>query len=163
MRLKATRTSLQAQKAGGGGGGGGGIVRANITYSQSSVYPGNAAATNAGMTNGVSDEATQTATNTTVQPQGEWIQMDLQGVFAVTTVTIGTQGATLAGGWGSNANYTNAALLQHSTDGTNWTTERTISGLTGNSIANLTVSFTARYIRIFRVGNWNVVTEFYAS
>lgn len=134
---------------------------ASITYSQSSVYSSNTAATNATMTNGSAAETSATATNNSA---GEFIRMDFGAVVPVARVFIGTASSALAGGWGDNAIWTNNTELQYTTDGTNWTTERTITGLTAATIHTLTVSFSASAIRIIRpvLTDYIVVTEFYA-
>jgi hypothetical protein len=133
-----------------------------ITYTQSSVFPGNAAATNAGMTNGVFAETTQTGTNITAPA---WVQMDLGDVFPVATIYVGTDFSnTLAGGWGTI--YTEGAVIEHSMDASTWTSVATVGTFT-TGIQTFSVSFNARYIRIRRgtnfISDYVCVTEFYAT
>jgi hypothetical protein len=133
-----------------------------ITYSQSSVYPGNAAATNAGMTNGVFAETTQTGTNRNAPA---WVQMDLGAVFSVATVYVGADFTnTLAGGWG--VNFTQDAAVEYSNDASSWTLAFNVATFT-TGIQAVPVSFSARYVRIRRgtamISEFLAVTEFYAT
>lgn len=135
---------------------------AAITYSQSSVYVSNTAASNATMTNGSAAETSATATN---NGSTQFVRMDFGGICPVAKVFIGTSSSALAGGWGDNAVWTNSAELQYSIDGTSWTTHSTLAGLTAAAINEIAVSFDASAVRIFRpaTANYIVVTEFYAT
>ena len=132
---------------------------AAITYTQSSVWPGNAAATNAGMTNGVFAETLQTGTDGGPAP---WVQMDLGAVFSVATIYVGCDFSnTLAGGWGKF--YTENRSLYYSTDGSSWTFVAN-TGTFSTGIKTFSVSFNARYIKISVPGNdYLAITEFYAT
>lgn len=138
---------------------GGGIDVGAITYSQSSVYPGNSAATNAGMTNGITAETLEAATDydgLTLQ----WIRMDLGDVYSVATVVVGCDfDNTLAGGWGSI--WTSNLNMEHSVDGISWTAFGN-TGSFATALKSFSVSFSARYIRISGFG-YIAVTEFYAT
>jgi hypothetical protein len=149
----------------GGAATGATIDVAAITYSQSSVYFANSAATNAGMTNGSASETLETGTDGDRNASNEeWIRMDLGNVYPVTKVFIGTTTDCLAGDWGTTSNWTNGTDLQYSSDGISWTTERTLSGLTAGAVNELAVSFSARYVRIFYPEqSFIAVTEFYAT
>jgi hypothetical protein len=137
----------------------GSIDVAAITYTQSSVYSGNAAATNAGMTNGVFAETVQTATNAN---PNEFVRMDLGAVYPVATIYLGCDFSnTLAGGWGKT--YTESRDLEYSTDGASWTFILN-TGTLSAGITTYSVSFNARYIRIYNTGSlFLAVTEFYAT
>jgi hypothetical protein len=131
-----------------------------ITYSQSTVYPGNSAATNAGMTNGVTAESVQTATLPSVN---EYVRMDLGAEYPVATIYVGCDFTnTLAGGWGKV--YTENHIMEYSTDGTNWTYIGS-TGTFSSALKTFSVSFNARYIQLHsQEGNgYIVVTEFYAT
>lgn len=131
---------------------------ATIVYTQSSTWYANAAATNAGMTNGVTAETLQTGTDATGSLQ--WVQMDLGSVCAVKTVYVGSDFTeALAGGWGKS--YTENRDMQYSLDGSTWTTF-TNTGTFSTPLKTFSVLFDARYIRIVYSG-FIAVTEFYAT
>jgi hypothetical protein len=133
------------------------IVLSQIVYSQSSLWSTNTAATNAGMTNGIFAETAQTGTNSS---PNEWIKMDLGTVANVTSVVVGSDfNSTLAGGWGKG--WAENRDIQYSTDNVNWTTAFNTGTFT-QGIKTFTVSFSARYIRIFS-NNYIGLTEFYAN
>jgi hypothetical protein len=133
------------------------IVLSQIVYSQSSLWSTNTAATNAGMTNGIFAETAQTGTNSS---PNEWIKMDLGTVANVNSVVVGSDfNNTLAGGWGKG--WTENRDIQYSTDNVNWTTAFNTGTFT-QGIKTFTVSFSARYIRIFS-NNYIGLTEFYAN
>ena len=143
----------------------GGVDINVITYSQSSVYSGTSAATNAAMTDGL-QTGTQTATD--AGNNGiPWIKMDLQSSFTIDRVVIGNaSGSVPPGGW--SAGYTNNLDLQYSTDDTSWTTIVDTGDKSSNSFL-YTISFssvTARYIRLINNHPTNnkhiALTEFYA-
>jgi hypothetical protein len=143
----------------------GGVNINAITYSQSSVYSGTDAATNAAMTDGLQTGA-QTATGAGSNGT-PWLKMDLQNLFTIDRVVIGNaSGSVPAGGW--SAAYTNNLDLQYSTDDTNWTTIVDTGDKSANSFL-YTISFTAvsaRYVRLINNHPTNnkhiALTEFYA-
>jgi len=139
------------------------IVVSAITYTQSSVYTGNTAATNAEMTNGSGDEATATSTD---HSPTAFVTMDLGAKRIINNVIIGADSNNvLTGGWG--ASYTSNLALEYSEDGITWfdlgatpsswpTPIQTISGL----------NVVGRYIRVVRYSdsnNYIALTEFYAT
>lgn len=133
------------------------IVVSNITYSQSSVYAGLQAATNAGMTNGNADEPLQTGTNSAA---AAFVQMDLGAVLPVAKIFIGHAGvSSLGGGW---SGFPGGQQLRHSVDGTNFTTIQTIPLVLGGTIQQIDVSLNTRFIRI-QNNSWVAVTEFFAT
>ncbi|MEN9728236.1 MAG: hypothetical protein RL434_2602 [Pseudomonadota bacterium] len=139
-----------------------------ITYTQSSVYVDNTAATNAGMTDGSYNTGSQTATDA---GGPAWIKMDLGGVFPVANVIIGGDyDNVLPGDWGEY--FVQDCDVEISTDGTTWTfLFNTGTTLNGTPIATFPVSATGRYIRINSTTSpgfpeWEgymAVTEFYAT
>ena len=133
-----------------------------ITYSQSSIFTANTAATNATMTNGVYAEATSTGTDGEISGI-EFVKMDLQAVYAVTSVVVGCDwDSALAGDWGPS--YTGGLAVQYSTDDIAWTTAFTTPSSFTSPIMIFPVSFSARYIRIAELaGFYMAVTEFYAT
>jgi hypothetical protein len=142
------------------------VALGSITYSQSSVYPGNQAASAAGMQNLTGDETTQTGTNNTHNGtvDGNWVQMDLGSKRIVNNVIVGTDYAnTLAGGWGTT--YTSGAELIYSEDGVNWWLA--IAGTIGSFTAGIKIitglNIAARYIRVRRTSDYVALTEFYAT
>jgi hypothetical protein len=135
-----------------------GINISAITYSQTSVYPGNSAATNATMTNGVSAETLATGLN----PTGtQWIQMDFGAVYSVANVVVGSDFAnTLVGGWGKT--FAENISIEYSSDGSSWS----VGGNTGvfsTAIKTIGVSFSARYVRLIGLDRFIAITEFYAT
>lgn len=131
------------------------VVINEITYSQSSIYSGTAAANNANMTNGsISD--TGTATNNAAS---EWVQMDLGRVFQIGSVVVGTATNSIPGGWGKS--YTENRNVQYSVDGASWTTAFNTGTFASNGIYRFGVSFAARYIR-FASSGYLAISEFYA-
>ena len=126
-----------------------------ISYSQSSVYPGAAAASNANMTNGSVGDA-GTATNTSAS---EWVRMDLGRTYEIRTVVIGTATSSIPGGW--NKLYTENMNIQYSVDDANWTTAFNTGTFPSNGIYKFPVSFASRYIRITAAG-YVAISEFYA-
>ena len=130
-------------------------IRSNTTYTQSSVYGTNTAATNANMTNGSFTETSQTATNAS----SEYVRMDLKSVYNVSVVVIGSDFSnTLSGGWGKG--YAENKNVQYSSDGLTWTTAFNTGTFT-QGIQFYPVSFSARYIQIVNNG-YIAITEFYA-
>ena len=127
------------------------------TYSQSSLTYGYDAADASGMTNGISAEATQTATN--FDDAVDWVMMDFGSVTSFSTVTVGCDfDDTL--GWG--AYYTENRDVETSNDGSTWTLLFNTGTFT-QGIQTFAYSGSARYIRITAVADWLAVTEFYAT
>ena len=129
-----------------------------ITYTQSSVYVDNTAATNATMTNGVTAEATSTGTDL---DSPSFVTMDLGAILPVATIYVGSDFAnTLAGFWGPS--YTENADLEYSTDGSSWTIITSPIGSFTSGLKGFSVDFFARYIRIV-ANDYIALTEFYAT
>jgi hypothetical protein len=131
------------------------IVLSQISYSQSSVYPGTTAITNSIMTNG-SITDTGAATNSGAF---EFIKMDLGYMFAVGSVVIGTATSNIPGGWSKS--YTQGKTVSYSIDDNNWITAFNTGTFATDGIYTFGVGFNARYIRIESNG-WLAVSEFYA-
>jgi hypothetical protein len=131
------------------------IVLSQISYSQSSVYPGTTAITNSIMTNG-SITDTGAATNNGVF---EFIKMDLGYTFAVGSVVIGTATSSIPGGWSKS--YTQGKIVSYSIDDSNWITAFNTGTFATDGIYTFDAGFNARYIRIESNG-WLAVSEFYA-
>lgn len=135
---------------------------AAITYTQSSVWSANTAATNAGMTNGNAAETLQTGTN--LNTPFAYVQMDLGELCSVANIVIGCDFTnTLAGGWGQG--FTASKPVEYSVDGTSWTLAVTTPAVFTSAINTYPVSFNARYIRIraTTTTEFLAVTEFYAT
>lgn len=129
----------------------------DATYSQSSVYEDNTAATAAGMANGTHSEASQTGTDS---EELAWVQMDLGSVQLLTKVVVGCDfDDELPGGWG--ASYAEDKDVQGSIDGVTWTTLFN-TGTFDDPIQEYLVSAAARYVRLVAVDDYLAVTEFYA-
>ena len=130
-----------------------------ITYTQSSVYVDNTAATNAGMTNGSYNTGTQTGTNDT---SPEWVKMDLGAIYSVSSVVVGCDfDEVLPGDWGPI--YTENCDIEISDDDITWTLLDN-TGTFAAGIQTYPVSTSGRYIRILdNGGGFLAVTEFYAT
>jgi hypothetical protein len=127
------------------------------TYSQSSVYSGNDAATASVMRNGVFAEATQTGTDSSSL---EWVRMDFGSVVSFSAIVVGCDfDDTLAGGWGQV--WTENRDVEISDDGSTWTTLFNTGTFT-QGIQTYEEPGTARYVRITAVDDYLAVTEFYA-
>jgi hypothetical protein len=127
------------------------------TYSQSSVYVDNTAATAENMTNGVFAETTQTGTNNSGL---QWVQMDFGAVTSFSSIIVGSDyDNTLAGGWGKI--YSENLDVQTSNDGTSWTTIGS-TGTFSAGLKTLSLSGSARYIRLSKTSAYIALTEFYA-
>jgi alpha-tubulin suppressor-like RCC1 family protein len=128
----------------------------NILYSQSSVYYLNQLATNAVMNDGNFAQTLQTGTD---GGGLQWIQMDLQCVFRVTSVIVGCDfNNTLAGGWGPS--YTAGQDVQYSFDGITWYFMFNTGNFT-QGIQSYPTDITCRYIRIINSkGGFLAVTQF---
>lgn len=127
------------------------------TYSQSSVYSSNTAATQSGMQNGNAAETSETGTNTG-GPQ--WIKMDLGSSIFVFKVAVGCDFTnTLNGGWGKT--YTEGADIQVSSNDADWTTVAN-TGSFIQAIQEYSVATTCRYIRLYYGSGYIAATEFKA-
>jgi len=93
----------------------------------------------------------------TASGAGGWIQADLGEIRFVTTVNVRDCNNTFGG---FDATYTNGCSLQISHDGSNWTTVATLSGHTGGNDVTYSINSTARYVRVFRTGNYAAASEF---
>jgi len=129
---------------------------ASITYTQSSVYSGTSAATNANMTD---NSTANTGTATNADAPG-WVRMDLGQLYVIGSVIVGTGTSSIPGGW--SYTYTENCNVQYSSDASTWTTAFNTGTFGANGIYTFTVSFTARYIRIANPSTWLALTEFYA-
>jgi hypothetical protein len=128
---------------------------ASIAYTQSAIYGGGVAnATNANMTDG-----SFTNTGTATGNPG-WVQADLGQLYVVGTVVVGTATANIPGGWSKF--YTENCIVEHSLDGSSWTTAFNTGSFAAEGIYSFSVNFTARYVRIRNPNSWLAVSEFYA-
>jgi hypothetical protein len=137
----------------------------SATYSQRSVYidgfTPNTAATSAGMTNGITAEATETGTNDYYDAAGAWLQMDFGSVTSFSSVVVGSDfDDTLAGGWGKF--YTENCDIIGSDDATTWTTLGNTGTFTQALQEYATPGASYRYVRIRKANDYLAVTEFYA-
>jgi hypothetical protein len=138
------------------------------TYSQSSVYFENDAATAEGMTNGIFAETTQTATaKDNLFDNRDWVQMDFGSQTAFSKVIVGADfDDTLAGFW--TVFYTENSSIRASNVGGNnpadWTTLVADIGLFTQGIQEYaTPGASYRYVRLVgRQFEWLAVTELYA-
>ena len=133
-----------------------------LNYTQSSVYEDcagcgtNVPADARNMTNGIYQE--NKATGTDYSPF-EWIQVDLNGIFDIKGVVIGSDWDNmLEGGW--SVDYTEFMDVQSSLDGKNWEFLFNTGNLS-KPIQIFPVNTRARYIRIVSE-DYLAVTEFYA-
>jgi len=134
-----------------------------VSYSQSSLWSsGVTPATESGMTNGITNEASQTGTDNDL-PQ-EWIKMDLGMNYQVCQIVVGADFTTELGDddWGPS--YAGGKRIEYSSDNVNWSIAVNTTGVFNISpIKVFDVSINARYIRIIDVtGDYVAVTEFYA-
>jgi F5/8 type C domain len=137
-----------------------GVNVSAITYRQSSLWPGSAAASNANMTDGL---FTNNGAAANSSPSPSFVEMDLGSSQPVARVIIGTATNNIPGGW--SRTFTQNCNVQHSNDQTNWTTafNTTNVNLPADGIYEFAVNFTARYIRITPNGTGFVaISEFYA-
>jgi hypothetical protein len=134
---------------------------AAITYSQSSVYSANTAATNAGMTDGSYNTGTETGTNGGAD---QYIKMDFGAIKPVANVIIGCDfDSAIAGGW--DKTYTENCDVEISDDDSTWTLLFD-TGTFSSGIQTYPVTSSGRYIRILPAtgaGGYVAVTEFYAT
>jgi hypothetical protein len=144
-------------------------VPISATYSQSSLWTDNTAATETVMTNGIFAETSQTGTNSdNAFADRDWVQMDFGSETAFARVIVGADfDNTLAGGWGKF--YTENSSIRASNVGGNdpadWTTlVADIGEFTQGIQEYATPGASYRYVRL--VGqefDYLAVTELYAS
>lgn len=134
------------------------------TYTQSSVYSGSVAATEANMNNQVAAGAGgASATN---NAGNEYIQVDLGASRTIKQVVVGYDYNTSYSGWGPV--YTQGAILEFSTDNATWTAITAVtlpiytdvSALYPDGLVPIAVSGTARYARVRKTTGWLQLTEF---
>jgi hypothetical protein len=138
------------------------------TYSQSSLWFENEAATAEGMTNGIFAETSETGTDADNGfDNSDWIQMDFGTETAFSKIIIGADfDNTLAGGWG--AFYTENCSVRASNvggnDPTDWTTIVADTGPFTQGIQEYaTPGASYRYVRLVgREFDYLAATEFYA-
>lgn len=141
----------------------------SATYSQSSLFADNTAATQAVMTNGIFAETTQTGTDSdNAFDDRDWVQMDFGSQTAFARVIVGADfDNTLAGGWG--AFYTEECSIRASNIGGNdpadWTTLVADTGTFTQGIQEYaTPGASYRYVRLVGREFYSLaVTELYAS
>lgn len=132
----------------------------SITYTQSSVFASNTAATNAGMTDGSFNTGSQTGTNGAAN---EFVRMDFGAIKAIATVYVGCDfDNVLPGGW--NKTYAENCAVEVSNDASTWTSLFN-TGTFSAGIKTFSVSTSGRYIRIKAdpAKQYLAVTEFYAT
>jgi hypothetical protein len=127
----------------------------DITYSQSSVYFDNTAATAESMIDG---QIGGSATGTDFDSPA-WIKMDLGAEYDIDRIVIGTATTSMPGGW--DKSYTENASIQSSNNGLDWTTLTNTQTFNAEGIFVFNVVITARYIRLFIQSGYLAVTEFY--
>jgi hypothetical protein len=127
-----------------------------ITYTQSSLYFANTAASAETMIDG---EIGGSATGTNFDSLA-WVKMDLGAEYLVDRIIIGTATSTMPGGW--DKSYTENASIEFSTNDLEWTTAADTQTFNAEGIFVFNVSFAARYIRLARQSGYIAVTEFYA-
>jgi hypothetical protein len=145
------------------------LMPIGATYSQSSLWFENEAATAQGMTNNVFEETSQTATNRdNAFNNRDWVQMDFGSQTPFTRVIVGADfGNTLVGFWGKF--YTENSSIQASNVGGNdpgdWTTLVADIGTFTQGIQEYaTPGASYRYVRLVgREFDYLAVTELYAS
>jgi len=132
------------------------------TYSQSSLYSGTTAATQANMTNGSFTDAATATNNDAVA----FVKIDYGESVYINSVTIGTGTNNIPGGWSKD--YTENRLVQTSTDDSTWTTLFNTGTFAADGIytfygpGNFT-PVNARYIRIHAANTWVLISEFYVN
>ena len=126
-----------------------------LTLTQSSVYSGTSAATQASMTDGVG--TTFAATN---NAGDQWIECSFSNRSVAGVRVGGGNGA----GWGSIAAYLNTVAIQ-TWDGTAWVSAAAISGVTdsgGSQFVTIYIPIvTTTKIRLFRASNYISTSELY--
>lgn len=125
--------------------------RTGITWTQSSVASGATAATASNMRDN------NLATGTITDSGSSWIQADLGTAQEIGAIALA--GGTLS--TGATAALLNGANIQHSTNGSTWTTLQAVAGVTDDNGVNAFIfsPVTARYWRLQK-GSAIGVTEF---
>lgn len=125
--------------------------RTGITWTQSSVASGATAATASNMRDN------NLATGTITDSGSSWIQADLGTAQEIGAIALA--GGTLSAG--ATAALLNGANIQHSTNGSTWTTLQAVAGVTDDNGVNAFIfsPVTARYWRLQK-GSAIGVTEF---
>lgn len=143
----------------------GGAARfTGVTYTQSSIYIDNNAATETYMNNDGADGSSNNSETGTNNEANPWIKANLGSTKFIDYVIVGYDYLNnLAGGWG--VSYTEGNELQISTDDTNWTTvaKTPTYSATGmsNGLVRIPIKKDAQYIRMRRVStNWMALLEF---
>ena len=131
-----------------------------VTYTQSGVYSGCSAATEAGMTNGSASGLPLNQTGL-LNANPAWVKADLGGSKYVSHVVIGLDYlSNVPGGWGTS--YP-PALAQGSSDNTTWTTIISVPTYAASKSTNghitLKVDATWSYIRMQHT-TYFAITEF---
>ena len=162
----ATSTDATA----GGGGGAGGVaywatsdLATTNTYTQSSVYASDTAATWAGMNDNSADGTLTTQTATTAVLADEYVRTDLGSTKYVRRIVIGYDYlSALAGGWSPTYSYN--MEVQGSTDGTTWTTISTTptyaSTGSSNGLVSIPINGNWRYLRLHKTTDYVLTLEF---
>ena len=131
------------------------------TYSQSSLYNSNDAATASGMRDGDYGSGGTLQTGTNYDDAVDWVMMDFGSVKSFSSVVVGCDfDEVMPGNWG--AFYTEDRDVETSSDGTTWTLLFNTGTFT-QGIQTFAYSGSARYIRITAVDDYLAVTEFYAT
>lgn len=132
---------------GSSGGPAPGAEYTSATFSQRSIYA--QVATNANMRDANPNAGVYTGGGTDYSSGGnQWIRADLGGSVPVSKITLG--GGSLPS-FGPTAAYCNGCELQHSSDGSLWTTLLTVSGVTDTGDKDFTfTTVNARYWRIIQ-------------
>jgi hypothetical protein len=132
------------------------MAEINATYTATSTYPGytGATGTGAGLRDG-GDSSAGTVWASTAS--GGSITADLGSVQGIGGVRVAPIPASFDG-WGTA--YTTGALIETSPDGTTWTSQGTISGVTVGGLTINRVDVSARYVRVSRAGSYVALSEF---
>lgn len=164
----ATNSDNSAGGAGGAGGmsywnsAGATLLTVN-TYSQSSVYSSNSAATWEYMNNDSANGSTNGAQTGTDYGGTQWIKTSLGGQYHVDHIVIGYDHMqNLPGGWGTY--YTENVDVQGSNNNSTWTTIATTPdyGDTGSTdgLYEIPIDGDWSYLRLSRSGDYLCVLEF---
>lgn len=134
-----------------------------ITYTQSTVYPSNAAADETSMNNGSANESVSTKTGVNIA-SGSWLKANLGSSKFVSYIQIGYDYLNnLPGGWGTG--YTQGLLVETSPDDSTWTPVKKTPAYsaigTNNGLVNVPINRQCQYVRMSVVGtNYMCATEF---
>lgn len=137
---------------------------AGVTYSQSSVYSSNSAATYANMNNNSANGASNGNETGVNEATNNFVKADAGSLKYITHIVIGYDYLNnLAGNW--NVSYTEGLTVQGSTNDSSWTNIATtpVYSSTGstNGLVTIPVQGNWRYIRLFNPANeFMAVLEF---